>query len=274
MFRLNFQRSLVFLGLLGMILILLVTSLPVLAAPVAQFTPFPTPTPGTDGRILYIVQANDSWWRIAAIFAIDLNELLRLNDATSDTILVEGEEVLLGYGGPAEVIPTLGPSPTPTARLPTPTPQPGSGTLCVILFNDVNGDSIRQEEETSIPGGAISISDRSGEISLTETTTSGVDPYCFEELLQGDYNITVAVPDGYNPTTVLTYALVVDPGAETYLNFGAQLSSVGEDEASSSAGGNRSLLLGIGGGLLLLGGVGLGVYAVLMGRSRNRGGGE
>ncbi len=94
MHRSKIQHFWLGLGLVGLILFLLTTSLPALAAPQAQFTPFPTPTPGTDGRIIYIVQANDSWWRIAAIYAINLNDLLRLNDATSETLLLEGEDVL------------------------------------------------------------------------------------------------------------------------------------------------------------------------------------
>jgi hypothetical protein len=257
------------LGWVGMMLVLLATILPAAAAPQAQFTPFPTPTPGTDGRILYIVQANDSWWRIAAIYAIDLNDLLRLNDATSETVLLEGEEVLLGFGGPSEVTPTPGPSPTPTSSRPTPTPLPGSGTLCVILYNDINGDSIRQEEEPSIPEGAISISDQTGEINLTEPTVGGLEAFCFEDLMQGEYTISVAVPDGYNPTTVLNYTLVIDPGTETYLDFGAQVSSEAVDDPSSPGGSNRSLLLGVAGGLLLLGGIGLAVYAALVGRVRS-----
>lgn len=269
MLRSKFKLFGLGLGWAGMVLVLLASVWPVAAAPHAQFTPFPTPTPGTDGRILYIVQANDSWWRIAAIYAIDLSELLRLNDATSDTVLLEGEEVLLGFGGPSEVTATPGPSPTPTSSRPTPTPQPGSGTLCVILYNDINGDSIRQEEEPSIPEGAISVSDQIGEISLTEPTISGLEPLCFEDLMQGEYTISVAVPDGYNPTTVLNYTLLIDPGTETYLDFGAQVSSEVVDDLASSGGSNRSLLLGVAGGLLLLGGIGLGVYAALMGRARS-----
>lgn len=244
------------------------------AAPAAQFTPFPTPTPGTDGRIIYIVQINDSWWRIAAIYGIDLNALLGLNDATSETILLEGEEVLLGFGGPSEVTPTTGPSPTPGPILPTATPLPGSGTLCVILYNDVNGDSIRQEEEASIPDGAISVSDRSGEVNLTEDTTSGFEAFCFAELMQGEYTVSVAVPEGYNPTTVLNYTLDLEPGTETYLDFGAQVSSAVEEESAVAGGTNRSLLLGVAGGVLLLGGIGLAVYATMIGRTRPRSLGE
>jgi hypothetical protein len=48
--------------------------LPALAAPVAQLTVFPTPTPGSDGRILYTVQPNDTLWRISAITGVSVEE--------------------------------------------------------------------------------------------------------------------------------------------------------------------------------------------------------
>ncbi len=274
MFRLNRLLVHALLGLIGLPLFLLMLDAPVLAAPALQFTPFPTPTPGPDGRIVYIVEKNDSWWRIAAIYNIDLNHLLEINDATRETILAEGEEVILGFGGPAEVIPTLGPSPTPAPVLPTPTPRPGAGSLCVIVYDDVNGDSLRQEEEQSIPNGAISVTDRAGKISLSENTGSGLEPKCFEDLPEGEYNVSVAVPEGYNPTTVLNYALLVEPGQETYLDFGAQRSSQAQAEAPAPSRSGNSLMLGILGAILVLGGIGVGIYATLLTRSRNRGTGE
>ena len=258
------------LGALGLATFFLGSSLPGLAAPAAQFTPFPTPTPGPDGRIIYIVQANDSWWRIAAVFNIDLDQLLEVNAATRDTVLVEGKEILLGFGGPSEVIPTLGPSPTPAPLRPTPTSQPGSGSLCVLVYNDQNGDSIRQEEEASIPEAAISITDRSDQVSQTENTVEGLDPTCFADLPEGEYNISVAVPDGFNPTTLLNYALTIDPGAETYLDFGAQVSSQAIAVEPSQASQGGTVMLGVAGGLLLLGGIGLGVYAGLLTRTRKK----
>jgi hypothetical protein len=256
--------------LIGFGLMLLSLVVPVWAAPQAQFTPFPTPTPGPDGRVVYIVQPNDSWWRIAAIYNLDLNNLLEINDATRDTVLAEGEEVLLGFAGPAEVTPSVGPSPTPASRLPTPTPRPGAGTLCVLIYNDVNGDSLRQEEEVSIPGGAISVSNRAGDFSQTEDSPSGLEPVCFTDLTEGDYNVSVAVPEGYNATTVLNYALKVEPGAETYLDFGAQLSSAAMAEAPTPEGSGVSPILGILGVALLLGGVGVAIYAARLSRSSSR----
>ncbi|MCK4899208.1 MAG: LysM peptidoglycan-binding domain-containing protein, partial [Anaerolineales bacterium] len=123
------------------------------AAPALQLTPFPTPTPGPDGRILYIVKVGDTLLRISLISGVSLDELRGLNNLTGDNIF-EGQELLLGLGGPSQVTPTPGPSPTPPQALPTPSPQPGSGNLCILLFNDINGDSIRQEDEPSIPDGA------------------------------------------------------------------------------------------------------------------------
>ena len=108
-----------------------------LAAPQAQLTPFPTPTAGPDGRILYTVQSGDSLWRIAAVAGIPLDELRALNNLGPDDIIAPGQKILLGLGGPAGQLPTQGPAPTATSELPTPTPGVGTGALCILLYEDV-----------------------------------------------------------------------------------------------------------------------------------------
>lgn len=236
------------------------------AAPEFQLTSFPTPTPGPDGRIIYIVQPNDTLWRISAITGVSLDVLRSLNNLAPDEAIVPGQEILLGLAGPSEPSPTAGPPPSATPILPTPTPLPGTGTLCVLIYNDRNGDATRQEEEPSIPGGAISVTDRSGKVSQTATTTAGNEPHCFQELPQGDYSVSVAVPDGFNSTTVMHYALVLDPGSETFLDFGAQANSEMLAQAPTPEGSGTSPLLGILGGLLLLSGIGLAIYASRMSR--------
>lgn len=242
-------------------------SRPTLAAPLLQLTPFVTPTPGPDGRILYKVQPNDTLLRISLIAGIPLDELRGLNNLTGDNIVV-GQELLLGLGGPSVVTPTPGPSPTPTPLLPTPTPKQGFGTLCVLLYDDRNGDSIRQENEPSIPGGAISISNRAGSVSETVETAAGTDPHCFGELQEGDYTITVGVPAGYNPTTTTTYALELNAGDETFLGFGAQTSTATELQEPEQESGSQSILLGLVGGLFLLAGVGLAVFGTRLMRGK------
>lgn len=234
------------------------------AAPDRQATPFPTPTPGPDGRIFYIVQPDDTLWRISAVSGVPLDELRALNNMGKDEVIRPGQQLLLGLGGPSVYTPTPGPTSTQAPVVPTPTAGPGTATLCILLFNDRNGDSLRQEDEPSIPGGAISVASRDGSISQSADTEQGTSPHCFENLPEGDYNISVAIPDNYNTTTVTNYPITLNAGTEVYLDFGAQSKS---DVVLPSAGpeGNtapkRTPLLGIAGAILLLVGIGLGVYA-------------
>jgi LysM repeat protein len=261
------KKTLIALILLLAALVWISAQHPTLAAPVLQLTPFPTPTPGPDGRILYKVQPGDTLLRISLIAGVPLDELRGLNNLTGDNIVV-GQELLLGLGGPSEVTPTPGPSPTPTKLVPTPTPLPGSGIICVLLYDDRNGDAIRQEEEPSVSGGAISVSNRSGSFSESIETTAGTEPHCFTDLDEGEYTITVAIPDSFNPTTATSYVLDLRTGDETYLGFGAQRDSQSEAQAFTPEGRRRSPLLGILGGLALLAGLGLALFGTRLLKGR------
>ncbi len=241
---------------------LLVRTSPAQAAPQLQI-PIYTPTPGPDGRIIYIVKANDTLLGISLITGVTVEKLRAMNNLTSDTIF-EGQKLMLGLSGPAEVTPTAGPTPTATPVLPTPSPKPGEAKLCILLFNDLNGDAIRQESEPSIPDGAISFNNRSGSVSESKTTGAGLDPSCFEKLPEGDYTISVAVPGGYNPTTQTSYQITLKAGDQTYVNFGAQANSQTQAEAPAipAQEGTRSPLLGIFGALFLLAGAVVAFFAM------------
>src|SRR3990170_1977459 len=93
------------------------------AAPGLQPTPFQTPTPGPDGRIIYVVQEGDSPWAIAAIAGIPLEQLYALNGMQPGDFINPGDRLVLGIGGP--VIPTAPPgsAPTPTSIAANPTPS-------------------------------------------------------------------------------------------------------------------------------------------------------
>lgn len=257
-------------GLTGILI-----GVPAQAAPLLQLTPFPTPTPGADGRILYIVQVNDTLWRIAAITGVSLEQLRSLNKLGLDDIIAPGDVLLIGLAGPVSATATPGVIPTRPPLAPTLTASMGTGNLCVILYNDLNGDAMRQVEEPWIVGGRISISDRSGEVSETVETEplfnqDGEIAYkCFEELPEGDYNITAAIPDGFNPTTLLSRSLKLQGGEEVYLSFGVQASSelIAETAVIPDA-PRKSPVLAILGGILLLVGVGLGIYVGLLSRVR------
>jgi hypothetical protein len=140
---------------------------------------------------------------------------------------------------------------------------------------------MRQETEPSIPGGEISVSNRLGTVSLTAQTGSGgndttiVDPTpqergysCFDQVLEGEYLISVAAPEGYNRTTELNTTENLEAGQTTQIAFGAQANSELEAEtALFPESPQKSPILGIFGGVLLLAGIGLGIYAALLRRS-------
>jgi len=249
-----------------------------LAAPQAQLTVFPTPTPGPDGKIIYIVQPNDTLWRISAITGVKIDTIRDFNNLGVNDMILPGDRLLIGYAGPAGGAPTQGAIPTQAMRTPTSTAAPGWGILCVLLYNDQNGDSMRQETEPSIPMGEISVSNRLGNVSLTAQTPAGgisstPTPQgkgytCFDQLLEGEYLISVAAPEGYNRTTALNQTLTLEAGQTTLLAFGAQANS--ELEAQNALipePPHRSPLMGILGGLLLVTGVGLALYAFLLRRA-------
>jgi len=187
--------------------------------------------------------------------------------------------LLLGFGGPGlegsptpdSVIPTV----VPGSALPTPTSGPGTGEVCILLYDDLNGDAVRQEEEVAVPGGAISLADRAGTVSLQDETLPGpADPLeeppriCFPQLLEGDYTVTVAIPDGYNATTDLSASFRLIPGDTTLIDIGAQRSSAAivEEQAQAPEEGGRAPMIGLIGGALLLAGIGLAAFALISGR--------
>ena len=60
--------------------------MPAQASPSAQGQ-FPSPTPGADGRIIYIVQPGDSCFRIQALYGITVEQLRGLNPQLDDNCL-------------------------------------------------------------------------------------------------------------------------------------------------------------------------------------------
>jgi hypothetical protein len=275
------KRILLGAGLVLLILVFFAQSYRTMAAPLAQLTVFPTPTPGPDGKIIYIVQPNDTLWRISAITGVKIETIRELNNLGTNDAIIPGDRLLLGYAGPSGAAPTAGAIPTQAILTPSPTASPGWGILCVLLYNDINGDSIRQETEPSIPGGEISVSNRLGSVSLTAQTPSGgadttiVNPTpqergytCFDQILQGEYLISVAAPEGYNRTTELNKSLRLEAGQTTEIAFGAQANS--ELEAQTAIipeSPRKSPIIGIIGGALLVAGIGLGIYAALLRRA-------
>ena len=246
-----------------------------------------TPTPGPDGRIIYTVREGDNCVRIGLLNNIDENQLRAMNpDLDENCTVVVGQQLMIGVGGPAAQ-PTVtpgGPEAVPTVGEPTPTPFAGTTEICVLLFDDVNGNAIREELELGLAGGAISVTNALGGYSQTRDSISEIDLdtlepayICFgaipdgmeevpegEKLPDGKYTVSAAIPDGYNPTSTLSYDVEVNAGERAYVAFGAQSKDSTIVEPDTDEGGNNTGFLGIVGALLLLGGGGLAWYAMRM----------
>jgi hypothetical protein len=96
--------------------------------------------------------------------------------------------------------------------------------VCVLLYEDVNGNGLRDATEGSLAGGILSVVDmQSGKTVDSYATKAGeTDPHCFDNLLAGVYAISAAPPTGYNPTTANSTQLQVAAGMYSSIEFGAQ----------------------------------------------------
>lgn len=241
---------------------ILLLATPLLAKPVNAQIFYATPTAMANGNIYYTVRENETCDSISYLTGVNIDTLRTLNNLNLDQcrFLQIGQQLLLGTVPTPEV--TVGPSPTPTSNLPTPEPIKGYGTICVYLYDDVNGNAMAETNEitnTGLAGGEISITNPAGNFSKTGTTINTGEPVCFEEVPEGEYTISVAIPDGYNPTSSQNYTINLKAGDTATVNFSAQASST-LPLTDPGKTGNSSVFLAIVGGFIILAGIGLGFY--------------
>lgn len=251
----------------------------------AQEAPFQTPTPDENGYIYHTVtEADFACWNIAEKYKTTVDEIIRLNNLDKDCTISVGKKLLVAVitatavpatATPAPVQPTQPVQATPTDHVPAnyqpePTAMLDTGKICIVLFHDLNGNSMREGGESFLYGGEVSINDRVGTVSRVGTTVAGdpdtTTPMCFEQLPPGEYNISIAVPDGFNSTTATNHAISIVSGETLTIDFGAQEAtpeSIAQQEGSSI----NSLPLLLLGAVILLSGLGLLFYMV---RSRKQ----
>jgi len=245
-------------------IMLIVKPFPASAADLWQSS-YQTPTPNAEGQIIYTVQEGDTCTRIFLLTGVSIDQIIALNNLGAECSVFEGQELVLSTVEPRTATPE-GPQPTPTPGPPTPTPFDGNGELCVVLYEDLDGNQMRSEAEFYLAGGVISVNNRAGTYSETQDTTGGdpalVDPVCFENVPEGEYNLSMGIPEGYNATTSLNYALTVTAGDTIVIDFGAQPGSDFNETVAPEAGGGRSPLLLAIGLILLAGGGGLAYFFI------------
>ncbi|MGI6250156.1 MAG: hypothetical protein ACOYKD_02175 [Anaerolineaceae bacterium] len=237
--------------------------------PVSAQIVYATPTPNMDGKIIFVVPAGYNCTQVMLLTNVNIAEIIKLNNLDENCTIQEGQELLIGQISEPDLTQTAQPTPTqdPAQLTPTATPHPGAARICVVLFNDMDGNGMRTDFESYLYGGMVSVNDRVGKVSLTGTTVAGdpmtqaVTPLCFNEVPEDTYSVSIAIPDDFNPTTVTNYTITVKAGEIATIDFGAQERiAVNPFTGEQSSGGKRSPVLAILGGLILLAGLGLGFY--------------
>ena len=269
-------------------------NLPPTNAPPAP-TAFKTPTPGADGNIIYVVQLGDTLYRIAGITGVTVDQIRSLNGLTSD-ILSVGQRLIIVQGASkpaatktataagtagasataaitsteatqaaASATSTLtataaGPDATQVAQQ---TAAAGVGTVCALLWNDKNGDGVRDGTEGLLPGGQIAVVEITTGKPVQAYTTDGVsEPHCFNHLPAGQYTVSFAAPAGYNATTATSAPIDVAVGSTSTLEFGAQASAAIANQPAPRPSSSALLtaLLLAGGVVFLLLAAGVGAF--------------
>jgi hypothetical protein len=115
------------------------------------------------------------------------------------------------------------PTNTPSGTLtPTPTATASTGSLCVLVYSDRNGNRQYDAGEGILAGATITVTSDSTLVGVR--ITNGTEPYCFTGLAPGMYAIQEQNPPGYVSTTSDAWGTYVDAGSSTLVEFGDRAS--------------------------------------------------
>lgn len=149
--------------------------------------------------------------------------------------------------------------------------QGDPGAICVSTFEDANANGARDAGESPLAGMNVNLA-TGGAIIATHITTGDAAPYCFEDLMRGEYTIVFTDAPTHQITTprqgtfALDYGqrLTIDPvGAVPVALADVRAQLVAESRAGSSASdpldtGTRLLLATVGSVMVMLGMISLG----------------
>jgi len=121
-----------------------------------------------------------------------------------------------------QAVPTATPTGPPPAT-PTPTATSTTASICVVVYDDANGNGRRDQGEGLIAGAKLTLRDSSGAVVATYITT-GAEPFCFSGLAPGNYTVTEQNPPSYDSTTPDIWGAWLLAGSVVKTEFGDQLS--------------------------------------------------
>ena len=142
---------------------------------------------------------------------LTLEQIKAMNGLTSN-VISPGQRLIIKQEAPQPTqAPTTDPNTAATQAAPgTQVASVGSGTLCALLYNDANGNGVRDANETLLAGGQFTVVDTTTGAPVQAYTTDGVnEPHCFDGLPAGQYTISSAPPPNHNGTGNSAYPLKI-----------------------------------------------------------------
>jgi hypothetical protein len=134
-----------------------------------------------------------------------------------------------------------------------------NGQICVLAFDDQNGNGVREADEPLLSGIGFTLVDASG-VKGSYSTDGNTEPYCFGNLAPGAYTVQARGPANAEVTTVGQWAIGLSSGAQFDVAYGIRRSGgagvSSKPGTSSSSGSSPSAL-----GRIALGGLGVIILA-------------
>lgn len=210
------------------------------ANPTATNTPAPTLTtvPRTQGNtVIFVTQTPrggaSNPTATTQPTATPTEEVVATEEPTQATeeptpITEEATQAVVVTEEATQVVqPTATPAPTNTIPAPVvePTvvamnPETTVTGVCVTFFDDVNRNRFADTGEVPVVGGVITLRLDNTDVS-SFLTEGNPEPFCFDNLVAGNYVVVVSPPVGYGMTTPSQLQLRVDTGARLDVPFGA-----------------------------------------------------
>ena len=148
-----------------------------------------------------------------------------------------------------------------TAVSAAPLSQQGSSQICVLAFEDKDGNGVRDNNEPLLGAVGFTLADANG-LKGSYTSDGSSEPYCFGKLEAGSYTVRAKAPANFESTTEGQWAISLLASAQYDAKYGAK--RIGGEASSSGNTPGSSTSTSSGSGTTTLGRIVLGGLGVII----------
>lgn len=139
--------------------------------------------------------------------------------------------------------------------------QQGSGQICVLAFEDQNGNGVREADEPLLGGVGFTLADANG-VKGSYKSDGNSEPYCFGSLAAGAYTVQARGTSDLEVTTPGQWAISLSNGAQFDVLYGARKDGGGA--AQPAPAGGETAAPASGSGMSTLGRIVLGLLGFVV----------